>query len=288
MGRNKIRPGYHLRLPTDEPVPFRPRPSDSLSRTRKFRVLAKAGPAWIVEEEDQFLDTGVLYEGALEGIADAAIQTWNEVGIRAPTMLFKAVELNPMQRGQILSVWMDRKHEFVVLDCEMAAIGLEDADLRNLLLHEAMHVEDYLAGRMPSFNVNDDRPYVWFNMLSHFSTEGRLEARGLPHMTREQVAREFKGSFNAVAPTDDVVGAIGDELWGREVSFRDLECLAKHHGLYEDQFSRELPFQYRNLDLPEEHLAQLKQTLASEDFLKEERAGLKRHLDEMPPWEPRK
>lgn len=93
-----------------------------------------------------------------------------------------------------------------------------------VLWHQAMHAKDRWERRFPAAH-----PLVqtgeWLDVLWHFSIDGRLEALGKPHYTREERLEEAVTLFQklGISGTSMVHAKKAcDELWGTEVTMTEL------------------------------------------------------------------
>lgn len=124
-----------------------------------------------------------------------------------------------------------------------------------ILYHELMHAKDVLEGRFPSsgsFNSWEKPELVLITSLWHFSIEGRLEKWGKPHEDRQKtLEREYrfasdleKAEMVEVKPgrwekqirpwplkkfiSKELFRKLCDKLWGKEVTFQELQSLLKN------------------------------------------------------------
>ena len=96
-----------------------------------------------------------------------------------------------------------------------------------VLWHQAMHAKDRWEYRFPSTHPLLEAG-EWLDMLWHFSIDGRLERLAKPHYSK---AERLEEALRILPGLQGRVRGLGDELWGREVTFAQLLEIGKGLGL---------------------------------------------------------
>lgn len=148
-----------------------------------------------------------------------ALQMWDYSMARGPYSVEGRAPVNK-QRDTVLIIFT--KSPFVY------KFGYE-----MVLWHQAMHAKDRWEGRFPAAH-----PQVqtsdWIDVLWHFSIDGRLEAWGRPHYSKEERLEEAAALFRKLLLSDEGVDRAMracDGLWGREVSMEALAQTGRDLGL---------------------------------------------------------
>ena len=102
-----------------------------------------------------------------------------------------------------------------------------------VLWHQAMHAKDRWEHRFPSTH-----PLVeageWLDVLWHFSIDGRLQNWGKPHYSRAERLEEAIRVLEGLSPVKEPqvqARELCDELWGKEVTFAQLEGIGRGLGV---------------------------------------------------------
>jgi hypothetical protein len=118
------------------------------------------------------------------------------------------------------------------------AIDVNGEEYDHVLYHELMHAKDCLEGRFPSCGLIDPWKNVELALVTsfwHFSIEGRLEKLNKPHHDLRKVIEAEYSLAKRLSEawmtkfekpiTKEFFEEFGNKLWGKEVTFQELQSL---------------------------------------------------------------
>jgi len=164
-----------------------------------------------------------------------------DIGVQTPHFALYLVLFGALGESN-LTCCVDKRKQVIYLRLPIYVIrrrlGVPTEDHEDYVFyHELMHAKDCLEGRFPSsgfISINQNPELALITSLWHFSIEGRLEKTGKPHKSRPKViedeylwARNLKLNKTLKPITKEIVRELCDQLWGREVTFEELQSLLK-------------------------------------------------------------
>lgn len=207
-----------------------------------FEIVEEVDGFWIdysEELKDLKLKGWKPLKSDLKEIVGQTKKVMKELRIRAPHLGLYLVHYG--LGGSRPTCFVDKRREIICLHLPIVFVGrhfhidVPPEDWDHLFYHELTHAKDVLEKRFPSsgfINVTKNPELGLITSLSHFSIEGRLEKWGKPHRSRQQVMKtEYSWAKKWVPKkfiTRELFQMLCDKLWGKEVTFQELQSLLKN------------------------------------------------------------
>jgi hypothetical protein len=221
-----------------------------------FNVIEEVEGFWISYNPKEF-EGWKPPKSDLRWVVRQIEKVMKDLNIQAPHFALDLVPFGALGGAGNPTCLVDRRKEVIYLrlpiDVVDGCLGVPSEDHEEYIFyHELMHAKDVLDGRFPScgfINTNQNPELGLITTLWHFSIEGRLEKSGKPHKSRQLTIEDeyFWASSLELSElvevesghwerqtqpwplkkliTKEFVKELCDQLWGKEVTFEELQSL---------------------------------------------------------------
>jgi len=223
-----------------------------------FEIVEEVDGFWIGYTPEEF-EGWKPSKSDLRWVVRWIKKVMKDLGIKVPHLALHLVLFGALGGFGNPTCCVDKRKEVLylrlpidVVDGHLAVPSENHEDY--ILYHELMHAKDVLEERFPSggfFNSNENPKLALITSLWHFSIEGRLEKSGKPYKSRQKVIEDEyfwasdlkKAEMVEVKPkhwqrrvhpwplkkiiTKEFFQELCDKLWGKEVTFQELQSLLK-------------------------------------------------------------